>query len=54
MGLAWGAANALLYPLGWLADGIGVHNTMLLLGLLPLLSLPFLASNVFREDRRGA
>lgn len=52
MGLAWGVANAALYPLGKVADGIGIHNTTLLLGLLPLLSLVFLASPLFRKEGR--
>ena len=54
MGLAWGVANVALYPLGWITDRIGIHNTTLILGLLPLLGLIFLLSPVFREERRGS
>ena len=54
MGLAWGTANVALYPLGELADRIGIHNTTLLIGLLPLLGLVFLLSPVFREECRGS
>ena len=43
-----------LYPLGQLADRIGIHDTTLILGLLPLLGLLFLLSPVFREERRGS
>lgn len=52
MGLAWGVANVALYPLGWLADGIGIHNTTLVLGVLPLLGLVFLLMPVFRDEGR--
>ncbi|RRD65704.1 MFS transporter [Fretibacterium sp. OH1220_COT-178] len=51
MGLAWGVANAALYPLGKFADWVGIHNTTLLLGLLPLLSLAFFASPLLRGRR---
>ena len=54
MGLAWGVANVALYPLGWITDRIGIHNTTLILGLLPLLGLLFLLSPVFREECRGS
>ena len=54
MGLAWGVANVALYPLGWITNRIGIHNTTLILGLLPLLGLIFLLSPVFREERRGS
>ncbi len=53
MGLAWGVANAALYPLGGIADVVGIRNTTLTLGILPLMSLVFLAFPVFREERKS-
>ena len=54
MGLAWGTANVALYPMGQLADRIGIHDTTLILGILPLVGLIFLLSPVFREEPQGS
>lgn len=51
MGLAWGFSNILLAPFGKAADWIGVENILVVVGLLPLLALPFLRSSVFQEKK---
>lgn len=49
MGLAWGAANAALYPLGIAADGLGIQAAMTILALLPLITPLFLLSPNFKR-----
>ena len=49
MGLAWGTANAALYPAGGFADRFGLYSTLLLLGVLPLAGLIFFLSPIFRR-----
>ncbi|CAM1381395.1 hypothetical protein FF3_02142 [Fretibacterium fastidiosum] len=49
MGLAWGTANAALYPTGGFADRFGLYSTLLLLGVLPLAGLIFFLSPIFRR-----
>ena len=51
MGLAWGTANAALYPTGGFADRFGLYSTLLLLGVLPLAGLIFFLSPIFRRLR---
>lgn len=42
MGLSWGIGGFIMAPLGYLADRAGLTTTLVVIGLLPLLSLPFL------------
>jgi FSR family fosmidomycin resistance protein-like MFS transporter len=42
MGLSWGIGGFAMAPLGYLADRVGLSATLVVVGLLPLLSLPFL------------
>ena len=42
MGLSWGLGGDARAPLGYLADRAGLTTTLVVIGLLPLLSLPFL------------
>ncbi|QTX31988.1 MFS transporter [Aminithiophilus ramosus] len=42
MGLSWGLGGFAMAPLGYLADRAGLTTTLVVIGLLPLLSLPFL------------
>ena len=44
MGLSWGLGGFAMAPLGYLADRAGLTTTLVVIGLLPLLSLPFLRS----------
>jgi FSR family fosmidomycin resistance protein-like MFS transporter len=49
MGLSWGIGGFIMAPLGYLADRTGLTTTLVVIGLLPLLSLPFLKL-VRRDD----
>lgn len=51
MGLAWGTANAALYPLGMAADHLGIQTTMMVFALLPLIAPIFLLTPHFRRLR---
>jgi FSR family fosmidomycin resistance protein-like MFS transporter len=50
MGLAWGFSNILLFPFGKLADVVGIDMTLVCVGLLPLLGLPFFLAPPFITD----
>ncbi|GHS96556.1 MFS transporter [Synergistales bacterium] len=52
VGLSWGMSNVLLSPCGKLIDIFGIYNTLVIVGFLPLLSLPFFMTKVFREHDR--
>jgi FSR family fosmidomycin resistance protein-like MFS transporter len=46
-GLAWGVSSVLIGPCGKIADIYGVEAALFFTGLLPLLSLPFIAMRAF-------
>jgi FSR family fosmidomycin resistance protein-like MFS transporter len=52
-GLAWGLAQVFAFPLGGLADRIGVPLTLQFLSLLPLLGVVFSLAVPERRPERG-
>lgn len=50
-GLAWGTANAALYPLGMVADAMGIGATMTIVALFPLVAPLFLLMPASRRMR---
>ncbi|GHV45096.1 MFS transporter [Synergistales bacterium] len=48
-GLSWGLSNIMLLPCGKLIDMFGISNTLILVGFLPLFSLPFFMTKVFKN-----
>ena len=48
MGLAWGFSNILLSPFGKIADLMGLEATVILIGLLPLIGIPFFGTSPFK------
>lgn len=49
MGLAWGFSNILVSPFGKIADWVGIEMTFIIVGLLPLLGIPFFLTRPFRN-----
>ena len=48
-GLAWGLSNAVLYPMGMLADALGIRAAMITFALLPLAAPLLLLTPTFRR-----
>lgn len=49
MGLAWGVSNILMTPAGGIADVFGIRATMIMIGILPFICLPFFLCPVFKK-----
>ena len=49
MGLAWGFSNILVSPFGQIADWIGIETTFIIVGLLPLIGIPFFLTRPFKN-----
>jgi FSR family fosmidomycin resistance protein-like MFS transporter len=49
MGLAWGFGNILIFPVGFLADWLGLESAFIFMAILPLAGIPFFRTAFFKN-----